>query len=299
MSRVSDRMRFASTDNRIAAAKSFADETQETAISGRKLRSISSDPVSTVRMLRNRNKVDNIGQFRKTIDFAKGYLSKTEDALRDMTESLMRCKELSVQQSNGTWDAETRSIVGEEVRNLAEQVVQLGNSTFADKFVFGGFRNGQPPISPDGTYGGDDGTIFVQVDEDSFRPINISGRDIFEVKPEQEASSEPLVHTILGIFDSLSTNDVEGLRKNMSRLDVALDQTIKATASIGAKQAALDGVSMRLDKGEETYLAENNQLEGADQVKMAMDLKRAEGALNFTLQSSSNILQPTLLNFLK
>jgi flagellar hook-associated protein 3 FlgL len=299
MTRVSDKMRFASTDNRIASAKAFSDEAQETAISGRRLRSISTDPVATVRILRNRSKLENIGQFRKTIDFAKGYLSKTEDALRDMSESLMRCKELAVQQSNGTWDAQTRSIVGEEVRNLADQVVQLGNTTFADKYIFGGFRNGQPPISPDGTYAGDDGIIFVQVDEDSFRPINVLGRDIFEVKPENEATGEPLVQTIRGMFNALGSNDVDHLRKAMSRLDVALDQTIRATSSIGAKQAALDGVATRLERGEETFLADNNQLEGSDQVKMAMELKRAEGALNFTLQSSSNILQPTLLNFLK
>jgi flagellar hook-associated protein 3 FlgL len=299
MTRVSDKMRFASTDNRIAQAKAFADETQETASSGRKLRAISTDPVSAVRVFRNRNKLENIQQFRKSIDYAKGYLSKTENSLRDMTESLIRCKDLAIQQSSSTWDAETRSIVAQEVRNLADEVVTLGNSTFADKYVFGGFRNGQPPVSPDGTFAGDDGSIFVQVDEDSFRPINVSGRDIFDVKPESEESTQPLVQTIRGMFEALDSNDVKHLQKTMVHIDRALDQTIKATASLGAKQAALDGVSSRLDKGEESYLADNNELEGADPVRMAMEMKRAEGALSFTLQSSSNILQPTLLNFLK
>ena len=299
MTRVSDRMRFLSTDNRISSAKAFADDANETAVSGRSLRSISKDPVAAVRVLRNRNKLENIEQFRKSIDFAKGYLSKTEDALRDVNESLIRTKELAVQQANGTWDPESRAIVAEEVRNIADQLVQLGNSTFADKFVFGGFRNGQPPISPDGSYAGDDGSIFVQVDEDSFRPINLSGRDLFEVAPEEEGTAEPLVTTVRDMYQALSTNNLDKLRSTMATLDRAINQSIKATASVGAKQAALSSVMMRLDRGEEGFLSENNELEGANPVKMAMELKRAEGALNFTLQSSSNILQPTLLSFLK
>ena len=292
-------MRFLSTDNRISSAKAFADDANETAVSGRSLRSISKDPVAAVRVLRNRNKLENIEQFRKSIDFAKGYLSKTEDALRDVNESLIRTKELAVQQANGTWDPESRAIVAEEVRNIADQLVQLGNSTFADKFVFGGFRNGQPPISPDGSYAGDDGSIFVQVDEDSFRPINLSGRDLFEVAPEEEGTAEPLVTTVRDMYQALSTNNLDKLRSTMATLDRAINQSIKATASVGAKQAALSSVMMRLDRGEEGFLSENNELEGANPVKMAMELKRAEGALNFTLQSSSNILQPTLLSFLK
>ncbi|MCA2959739.1 MAG: flagellar hook-associated protein FlgL [Silvanigrellales bacterium] len=299
MTRVSERLRFASTDNRIAGVRSTADEMQETAISGRRLRKMSTDPVSAVRVLRNRNKLENIQQFRRTLDYARGYLGKTEDSLRGVTDALVRAKELSVQQANGTWDAQTRQIVAEEVRNLADQVVQLGNSTYADKYVFGGFRNGLPPISPDGTYSGDDGVIFVQVDEDGFRPINLPGREIFEVQEPREGEKRPLVRVLRDLHQALNENDIDLLHSTMTRIDEATNDVVKSTALLGARQAAIEDVASRMDTSEVRFLADNNTLEGADPVASAMDLKRAEGAMQFTLKSSADIMQPTLLNFLK
>jgi flagellar hook-associated protein 3 FlgL len=134
MVRVSERQRFSSTANRIAGVRAMQDEVQETAVSGRRVRKISTDPVAAVRVLRNRNKLENMQQFRRTIDYARGYLGTIEDSLRGVTEALMRSKELAVQQANGIWDPATRQIVAQEVRNLGDEIVQLGNSTYA--FLF-------------------------------------------------------------------------------------------------------------------------------------------------------------------
>lgn len=299
MTRVSERLRFANTENRIGNVKGVSDDAQETAASGRRLRRVSTDPVATVRVLRNRNKIENLTQFRRTIDYAKGYLSKTEDALRGIADSLIRAKELSVQQANGTWDAETREIVSAEVRNLAEQVTQLGNSTYADKYVFGGFRTGTPPLGADGTFGGDDGVIVVQVDEDNWRPVNIPGREIFDVPPDKEGGKLPLVQTLRELHRALSTNDVDLLHRSMSRLDEVTGEVVKATALLGSRQASIDDVSQRMDRSEEQLYSDSNALEGVDPIKAAMNLKRAQNAMEFTLKSSADILQPTLLTFLK
>jgi flagellar hook-associated protein 3 FlgL len=299
LTRVSERQRFGATENRINLVKELNDDAQQTAVSGRRIRSISTDPVASTRISRNNNKIANIQQFRRTIDFAKGFNQKTEDALRGMSDRLMRAKELAIQQSNATWDPEAREIVAEEVRNIADEIVQLGNATYADKYIFAGFRNQQPPISPDGSYAGDDGVVFVQVDEDSWRPLNLSGRQIFEVPPNEEGRSEPLVQTIREMYRALSQNDINLLHKTMTRLDGAINEVVKSTAALGAQQSALDEVARRVERSEESYLAENNELEDADPVKMAMELRRAKGAMEFTLQSSSQMIQPTLLNFLK
>ena len=299
MTRVSERMRYSSTENRMHLVKSAVDDAQEAAVSGRKLRSVSADPVATVRVLRNRAKLENVEQFRRTLDFAKGYLSRTEDALKGINEALMRAKELSVQQANGTWDADSRQIVAEEVRNLADEVVQLGNSTFADKYVFAGFRNSEPPVAPNGSFTGDDGVIFVQVDEESFRPVNITGREIFDVPTQGEGKTQPMVKTKRDLYRALNTNDLDLLHDVMGRLDEAASRVVKSTAMLGARQAGIAGLSGRLDMSEERLYADNATLEGIDPMQAAMDLKRAETAVNFTMKSSAEVLQPSLLNFLK
>ncbi len=297
--RISEQYRYGTTLDRIGNVKNIADDVNETAISGRKLKRISDDPVATIRVLRNRTRITNLDQYRKTIDFGKGYLAKTEDALTSIYDSLIRAKELSIQQSNNIYDEPARKAVAEEIRQILSHVIILGNSTYNDKYVFGGFQTTQPPISPDGHYLGDDGFIFVQVDEDSFRPININGRSVFDVPGGVEGKRPPLVSILENMYDSLFSWDRDKLHQSMVDLDSAMNSVVTATASLGARRVALDDVSERLDRGESQLHSDNNNLEGADMVKSSIDLKRAENALNFTLQASSKMLTPSLLEFLK
>lgn len=297
--RISEQYRYGTTLDRIGNVKNIADDVNETAISGRKLKRISDDPVATIRVLRNRTRITNLDQYRKTLDFGRGYLAKTEDALTSIYDSLIRAKELSIQQSNNIYDEPSRKAVAEEMRQILNHVIILGNSTYNDKYVFGGFQTTQPPVSPDGHYLGDDGFIFVQVDEDSFRPININGRSVFDVPGGMEGKRPPLVNILQNMYESLFTWNRDQLHQSMVDLDSAMNSVVTATASLGARRVALEDVSERLDRGEAQLHNDNNNLEGADMVKSSIDLKRAENALNFTLQASSKMLTPSLLEFLK
>ncbi len=298
MARVSERSRFDATDNRLASVRNVLDQAQQTALSGRKLRRLSDDPAGALRAFRNRAKLDNVQQFRKTLDFAKGYLAKTEDALLGIGEALSRAKELAIQQANSTWDGAVRATVAEEVHQLAKHIAVLGNSTYEDKYVFGGFRTHLPPVGADGTYQGDDGVLFVQVDEGSFRPVNVSGRAVFEVRADFEGEDKPLLGVLREMEEALRSNNLDELHVSMSDLDRAFERVNLMTASLGARTSAVNDVLSRLDSSEEALVTDNNHLESADPVKMAMDLQRAEQALNFAIQSSGKILKPTLLNFL-
>lgn len=297
--RISEQYRYGTTLDRIGNVKAIADDVNETAISGRKLKRISDDPVATIRVLRNRTRITNLDQFRKTLDFGRGYLAKTEDALSSIYDSLIRAKELSIQQSTSIYDEPSQKAVAEEIRQILNHVIILGNTTYDDKYVFGGFQTTQPPVSPDGHYLGDDGFIFVQVDEDSFRPINISGREVFDVPASHEGKRPPLVKILENMYDSLFIWDKEKLHQSMVDLDSAMNSVISITASLGARRVALEDVSERLDRGESQLHSDNNNLEAADMVKSALDLRRAEHALGFTLQASSKMLTPSLLEFLK
>jgi flagellar hook-associated protein 3 FlgL len=296
--RVSERMRFDSTNNRIDVAKQFTDDVQQTAVSGRKLRRLSDGPADAVRVFRNRTKLENVAQFRKSLDFANGYLSQSEDSLRSIDDILIRSRELAIQLSNSTYSDTDRAAASEEVRQLMGQIVSIGNSTYADRYVFGGFRTATPPLAPDGIYSGDDGEIIVQLDENSFRSINMSGRKIFDVEAEREERELPLVKSVEFLFHALRENDIENVRNSVGLLDSSIARVVNATADLGAKRSAFSDLSGRLDKAEEVLLIDNNTLESADPIKAALDLKRAETTLQYTLQSSSKTLQPSLLQYL-
>jgi flagellar hook-associated protein 3 FlgL len=299
MRRVSENQRFAATAERMSVARNQVDRIQEQAVSGRQLHNVSDDPVAVVRALRNRTQLAGIDQYRKTLDFARGFLSITEDALRSMNESVIRAKELAVQQANATYDEASRKVVAQEIRQIEEHIVNLGNSTYNDRYVFGGYQTYRPPVSPDGTYLGDDGVIFVQVNQDSFKPINISGREVFGESTSEYGARAPLLSTIRGLAEALEDNDLNGVHKRMSELDKASETIVNTLATVGSRSTAIEDVTQRLDFSEERLVQDNTRIEGADPAKTALELKRAESALEYTLNSSARILPPSLLTYLK
>jgi flagellar hook-associated protein 3 FlgL len=300
--RVTERMKYDATESRVNQARAMSMDVQDQAASGRKLRAISDDPSGTVRVYRNRTKLENINQFRRTNDYVEGFLGKTEDSMRGITDILIRAKELAVQQSNGVWDAGSRATVAYEVQHLADQIVQLGNSTYGDRFIFGGFQTATPPVSGDGHYAGDDGLIYVQLDEDNFRPINIPGRRIFEISVKDagpQGKNVALMRIVQDFRKALETNDKEGIFLASSRLDGAVTQMAELTASLGARRAAVQDAAARLDNLEGFILKDNVSIEAADPVSTALDMKRAETALSYTMNASAKVLGPSLMDFLK
>ena len=297
--RISESHRFDTTLERIGSARVESDNINEIAASGRKLKKISDDPAATVKVLRNRAALTNIEQFKKTLDFGKGFLSKTEDTLSSIHDSLARAKELAIQQSNTTYDTQDRKAVGAEIRQLMLHVTRLANTKYNDKFIFGGFQTSQPPLSDEGNYLGDDGQIFIQVDEDGFRPINLDGRKLFDVPSEEEGLRPPLIQVLKNLHHSLEHNNREELHTSMEHLDKAMNVILTAQASLGARINSLNDASERIERNEVQLTQDNNNLESADMIKSALDLRRAESALQFTLQASSKMITPTLIDFLK
>ena len=300
--RISENYRYDTTLERIGNAKTETDEIGEIAVSGRKLRRVSDDPASTVKVFRNRAALSNIDQFKKTLEFGKGFLTRTEDTLSSIYQALDRAKELSIQQGNSTYDTQDRQAVAAEIKQLMLHVTRLGNARYQEKYIFGGFQTSQPPLSADGNYLGDDGQIFIQVDEDSFRPININGRTVFDSPMEGQgglAGHPPLIRVMQNIYDSLMNYDQDKLHGSLEDLTHAMNTVLTAQTSLGARRNALDDVSERLDRSEIQLIQDNNGLESADPIKSGLDLRRAENALQFTLQASAKMITPTLIDFLR
>ena len=126
MVRISDNHRFTTTVGRMNQARELFDNKHEIIMSGRKVRRLSDSPVSSLRLFRNRSKLSNIGQFKRSLDYVKGFMEKTEDALRSINDSLIRVKELAIQQSNATWDPLTRKTVAQEVLQIKDHITTLG-----------------------------------------------------------------------------------------------------------------------------------------------------------------------------
>jgi flagellar hook-associated protein 3 FlgL len=212
----------------------------------------------------------------------------------------MRAKELSVSLANATYGASSREAAALEIREMIEGVVSLANSTYGSRYLFGGFRTQTPPVSREGGFIGDDGAIFLQIDDGTFRQVNLQARNLFEPSAdEREKGHFGMIHTLQILNDALNGNDIQGIQKAMEELDFQIDKTTSYQATLGAIHNAIDETSKKLELNRELTQADLSRIEDADTYKVTSDFKKTESVLQSTLMASNKLLQPSLMNFLQ
>jgi flagellar hook-associated protein 3 FlgL len=298
--RVSERQRYDTTIRRVENAKDNNSTMLEVLSTNKRLNRVSDDPVGFGQAIRDRSKIGSYKQYRKNIEYAKGYISKTETSIRSMHEFLIRAKELAVNMANATYGPTSRAAAGEEIREIMEAVVQLGNTTYGNRFIFGGFRNQTPPVSQNGDYVGDDGALYMQIDEQTFRQVNLQSRHLFEATPDERGAGHfNMLESLRILYTGLEDNDITSIRKALDELEFQHGKASSYEARLGSVYNALEDARSRLEFGEDLTREKLYHIEDAEMYRSVSDFKRTETILQSTLMASSKLLQPSLLNFMQ
>lgn len=178
--RVADKMQFEQVKNNVGKNRSQMSELQNQAATQKRVTKPSDDPLAASRVLSNRIDLQSNRQFTKSLNYAKSFLEVTDQSLGDLSEVLMRAKELAINQSNdASANEESRRVVATEVEQLHNAMIAIGNRKLGDRFIFGGFKTMQAPFEENGKYGGDSGEMNIHIEKETFMPMNIPGDRVF------------------------------------------------------------------------------------------------------------------------
>ena len=101
----------------------------------------SDDPVVAIRALRLRTNVNQITQYyEKNAPDAESWLSLTGDAISSMTEVVNKMIENATRGSKGELKTEDRETILTAVKSLREEVYSTGNTDYARRYIFTGYR---------------------------------------------------------------------------------------------------------------------------------------------------------------
>ncbi|MCD4712430.1 MAG: flagellar hook-associated protein FlgL [Clostridiales bacterium] len=120
--------------------------------SGKKIHRPSDDPVGITQVLKYKTDIREAQQYKKNIDDSLGWLEVSESAMHNLKDILQRVRELTVQAANGTNTTDDRQKIGLEVEQLMQEVLSVGNSTNAGRYVFSGLQTNEKLFNPDGTF---------------------------------------------------------------------------------------------------------------------------------------------------
>ncbi len=114
-------------------------------------------------------------------------------------------------------------------------------------------------------------------------------------QPENVNVFEELQNLRIGLL----TSDTDTIRNTLDRFDQIHSRIVSMRAKIGSRVNGLQTMTQSLERQNITNAQLGSHLEDADMAQVVSDLAKEETVFRSALQSSTKLIQPTLMDFLK
>jgi flagellar hook-associated protein 3 FlgL len=200
--------------------------------------------------------------------------------------------------------------------------------------MFSGQKVLTRPFDQHGQYQGDKNKINIEINKDVFVPINITGSDLFFSKenkpldrsaldlkaPGVEVDLELDAVTVRGpasesktaqgvpvsVFDELRalenallTDNPQLIQGLLERLDTSIERVVTFRTEIGAVTNTVSNAETNIEKTKLLNEAHKSKIEDADVTELMTDLQKEQNILKATYRASSNLMNTSLMDFLK
>jgi flagellar hook-associated protein 3 FlgL len=303
--RLSNQMLSRNTLSDLTRVNNDLYRTQRKMSSGKEITKPSDDPFGTTRAVTGRRDLEEINQLQRNVDDALSWQGVTEVALSRLTDVVQRARELLVQgasDSNGT--AERQSIA-KEIDQLIETAKTEANGQYAGRYIFAGTATTTRPYTPGGTdaYAGDGGNIVRTIGPGVSVPVNVRGADFLGGDPAVAQPDGLLLTTLRDVATHLrggTPADANALRiTDIQAIDRNLDNLTSIRATVGATTNRLETAQLRLRELEEASNESLSKIEDADMAKTLTDFSLQQAVYQSALKTGANIVQNSLLDFLR
>jgi flagellar hook-associated protein 3 FlgL len=119
--------------------------------SGKQLADPSDDPARIAQDLALHTTLDATNQQSANVQNAVSELTTTDSALSSLTSVLQSARQLAIQGSTETLTDQQRAALGDQIDQLLQQSIAVGNTTYGGRYVFAGTANTtNPPVQQQG-----------------------------------------------------------------------------------------------------------------------------------------------------
>jgi len=296
MSRITTQMVSRNILADLNATAQRLDRTRAKASSGKEITRPSDDPFGTARALKLRESLIGTAQYQRNAQDAQGWQDTTEAALEEITLIVQRLNTLAVQASSDTADAASRDAIANEVSQLVDSLKEQANASFVGRHVFGGTATTAPPYraGADDGYDGDGGIVARELGPGVSIPLNFTGLQVIG------DDTTGLLADVRAFEAQLRADDGAGLRTTaIGSLDANLDALLAVRATNGANSERVEAAMNRLAQYAETTTRQLSETEDADFAQVMIDLNSQQAAYQAALKSGANIVQASLMDFLR
>ena len=262
-------------------------------------------PFLATRIMDYKTEIARKEQYERNIGDVTEFMDVTDTTLGQVTDQLNRFKELTVK-ADGTESDEDLKLIAEEFDQLIETMKDTLNSTFNGKYIFSGSAINEKPfeeVNGKIQYNGNNGTTKIEIAQGVYVDRNIPGSEVLGRIQGTDANGNTTTYNIFDsltkISEALKTGNRDDVDKYMEHIDSHIDNVIQVRGKVGSIQNRMD---IMLDKTKEEILSATELLSNAQDVDYAekfIEYMSLQASYQSTLQISSQIIQKSLLDFLR
>jgi flagellar hook-associated protein 3 FlgL len=277
------------------------------ASSGKEISRPSDDPFHATQAMALRQGLAGNRQYQRNVQDGQGWTAETESALDDINANIRRARDLFVQGGNDATDQTSRNAIATELNQIIDAIKQAAGKSYRGSYVFSGTETSVRPYEQgaDDSYHGDDAGldptlpgIVREIGPGITISLNSVGKDI--LGEGQSAADDKLLDVLRDAVDHLNAGDGASLRgTDLTRLDANVDHVLEVRAANGAKSSRLEAAYARLQESEESTVSQLSTVEDADIAKTLIDLNSQTAAYQAALRAGANLVQSSLMDFLR
>ena len=270
---------------------------EEKVSSGKKLNHPSDDPVAMVSSLNFQTALSRVSQYQQNIQTGNLWLSSSQTAISQASDLANEAQQIASQMGSGTQTDAARAQAAEEVGQLIDQAISLGNTQVAGKYIFAGYRTGTAPFSKTTvggvetvTYNGDTNDFQIQVGTNEPLAVGKNGQAVFV--------DSNFFTALENLKQAITNNDLPAIQQQATILQGTEDSLQTQLAEVGIKQNRLTDKQNLLAQWSNSIQDQISNLENVDYNQAIMEMQQKQTAYQIALESAAKISQINWLNFL-
>lgn len=327
--------------------------------SNRKFAHIEDDPISVIYSQQANYRLQRLSQYQENVTMAQSWLTQGETAMMDLNKVITSSYESAIDAANGYENNADRNNVAQYIKQMRDQLLNTLNTSFGDKYVFGGFNTvgktgtGGEQVPPftmetesyvdgngvtrergylcfngvrvsDNTNPAENAllnslsqeTIKFDIGTSTDMDVTFHGLELMKINVQvgEDAMGNPIMKDT-NIFDLMddfyrcleddTQRDPGGLsgasliNSFVSPLQQSQNSILSSLAEVGGRTSRLDLVDSRYSQDEINYTQMKSDAEDADMEDVITRLKMAEAVYQASLAVGAQVIQPSLIDFLK
>jgi flagellar hook-associated protein 3 FlgL len=275
--------------------------TQEQISTGRRVNRPSDDPLAAGQERLRTADLEGIKRSQDSVASASSWLSASESALSSVNDIVARARDLTVQGANGSLDQKSRDAIAAEIDQLTKSAKDAMNVKFGDAYLFSGTKSNLPPYTAVIREAGTGATLQVNA---PFTPVGGAGAQALTGQSVLGGGNTAADGRVLDVLETVAAHlragNVTALQTtDLRALDANQQALSGARAAVGTTLNRADAATKRLQDLEDLTSKGIDDLTGVDLAKALTDFTAQQSAYQAALKVGSQIIQPSLVDFLR